>query len=82
MTTKSGTRKTKKKRCPDTCSENMHVDFRKDRSMGTFSKFGGTERLDDVSKDFELKKYQIKLKNSKNREKIGLKNTIKRWFKK
>ena len=33
--------------------------------MGTLSKIGGTERLEDFSKYFELRKDEIRLKNQK-----------------
>ena len=51
--------------CPNISSQNKHVNFRKDRSMETLSKIGGTEWLDDFSKHFELKKDKIRLKNQK-----------------
>ena len=49
--------------------------------MGTFSKIGGTERLDDFSKYFIFKKDEIRLKKSKFEKSrkmcpdIGSKNT-------
>ena len=32
---------------PDNRSKNMHIKFQKDRGMGTWSKIGGTERLEE-----------------------------------
>ena len=43
----------------------MHINFRKDRKMGTSSEIRETERFEDFSRYFELKNDEIRLKNTK-----------------
>ena len=62
-------RKTKieklRKTFPDIGLENIHINFRKYLCKKTLSKIGITERLEEFSKYFELKKDKIRLKYPK-----------------
>ena len=40
-------KKNNKRKCPDNLSKNMHTKFQTDRGMGTLSKIGGTESLEE-----------------------------------
>ena len=58
-------RKSRKNVYSDNGSKNTHINFRKDQSMGTWSKHGGAEIREDFSMHSELKNDKIRLKNLK-----------------